>query len=218
MEITYIGHSCFKVKTKNLTLVFDPYDPKKTGYALPKLSADIVLVSHDHFDHNFVSGVSDYKLLIDKPGEYETKGVFIYGLESFHDNKQGKERGKNNLFHIEADGLSLLHLGDLGHELSKETLEQIPSVDILFVPVGGKYTIDAEEAAEVISQIEPGIVIPMHYSTKNTSGVLASLDPVKKFLDEMGVETIKEIEKLKISSKSEIPEETEVIVVTPAQQ
>ena len=215
MEITYIGHSCFKVKTKNLTLVFDPYDPKKTGYALPKLSADIVLVSHDHFDHNFVSGVSDYKLLIDKPGEYETKGVFIYGLESFHDNKQGKERGKNNLFHVEADGLNLLHLGDLGHELSKETLEQIPSVDILFVPVGGTYTIDAEEAAEVISQIEPAVVIPMHYQTSDLTGLSKDLDKLDKFLDEMGVEDeVKKVKELKIT-KADITEETEVIVITP---
>ena len=154
-------------------------------------------------------------MLIDKPGEYETKGVFIYGLESFHDNKQGKERGKNNLFHIEADGLSLLHLGDLGHELSKETLEQIPSVDILFVPVGGKYTIDAEEAAEVISQIEPGTVIPMHYQTSDLTGLSKDLDRLDKFLDEMGVEDeVKKVKELKIT-KADITEETEVIVITP---
>ena len=218
MEISFIGHSCFKIKGKDATVVIDPYNPEKTGYKLPKLEADVVLCSHQQDDHNYAEGVTGQSLTVTTAGEYEVKDVYIEGIPTFHDDKKGAERGQNIMYQITMDGLNILHAGDLGHELSQETLEKLVEIDILLIPVGGTYTIDAETATKVISSIEPGIVVPMHYSTKNTSGVLASLDPVKKFLDEMGVETIKEIEKLKISSKSEIPEETEVIVVTPAQQ
>ena len=123
MEITYIAHSCFKIKTKNQTIVIDPYDPQKTGYKLPKLSADILMISHDHFDHNFKESVTDVQLLVDGAGEYEKDDTFIYGIKTFHDDKKGAERGSNTIYLIEAEGFSLLHLGDLGHELEKETLE-----------------------------------------------------------------------------------------------
>ena len=121
MEITYIGHSCFKIKGKTLTVVIDPYDPK-IGYKLPKLSADVVLVTHDHFDHNNSAAVSDSRLVIDTPGEYEVGGVFIYGRGVYHDDKQGAERGKNTMYLISIDGIDILHVGDLGHELSKEDI------------------------------------------------------------------------------------------------
>ena len=215
MEITYIGHSCFKLKGKNLTVVIDPYDPAKVGYKLPKLEADALLLSHHHFDHDYVQGVTGYKLLVDGPGEYETNEVFIYGIPTFHDNKEGAERGKNTIYLIEIDGVNVLHLGDLGHELTKETLEKIPNVDVLLIPVGGKYTIDASTAVEVISSIEPSIVIPMHYSTQDLS-FKEELQKLDKFLDEMGVEnSIKKEEKLKISSKSDLPEDTEIVILTP---
>jgi L-ascorbate metabolism protein UlaG (beta-lactamase superfamily) len=215
MEITYIGHSCFKIKGKDVTLVIDPYDPK-IGYKLPKLECDVLLTSHSHFDHNNISGVTGYRLLINSPGEYETNGVFIYGIPVYHDGKQGAERGDNTIYLIEIDDISILHLGDLGHDLSKETLEKISDVDVLMIPVGGKYTIDAETAAEVISEIEPGYVLPMHYKTPDLTGVsdLAGLD---KFMDEMGIENnVKKDDKLKIGSKSDVPDETQVVILNPA--
>ncbi|OGC47571.1 hypothetical protein A2886_02165 [candidate division WWE3 bacterium RIFCSPHIGHO2_01_FULL_42_13] len=218
MEISFIGHSCFKIKGKNATLVIDPYNPEKTGYKLPKLEADVVLCSHQHGDHNHIAGVDGTHYDITTAGEYEVKDVYIEGIPTFHDEKHGADRGQNIMYQITMDGLNLLHVGDLGHELSQETLEKLVEIDVLMIPVGGTYTIDAETATKVISSIEPGIVVPMHYSTKNTSGVLAALDPLQKFLDEMGVEGAKEVDKLKVSSKADIPEETEVIVVTPAQQ
>jgi L-ascorbate metabolism protein UlaG (beta-lactamase superfamily) len=215
MEITYIGHACFKIKGKATSLVVDPYDPEKLGMKLPKLEAEIVLVTHDHYDHNFIPGVKNYRLTIDSPGEYETNDVTIQGISVFHDSKEGAERGKNTMYLIEIDGFTVLHTGDLGHKLSKDTLEKIPSVDVLMLPVGGTYTIDDEVATDVISDIEPGIVVPMHYS--DPANKLASeLAPLEKFLDEMGVKekAIKE-EKLKVASRSDVPEETAVVVLDP---
>ena len=215
MEITYIGHSCFKIKGKDLSLVIDPYDAK-IGYKLPKMDADVVLCSHNHFDHSNASAISGSRFLIDSLGEYEISGVFINGLATFHDNTDGSKRGKNIIYSMDIDGFNLLHLGDLGHELTDDTLEHLGTVDILMIPVGGFYTIDAETAAKVISSIEPGIVLPMHYKTPDGTGV-TDIVGVEKFLDEMGVaKTVQRLEKLKISSRSDIPEETEIIVLIPS--
>ena len=112
MEITYIGHSCFKIKVKTISLVIDQYNPK-IGYNRPKLSCDVLLVTHDHFDHSYIEGVSDYRLLVDGPGEYEVGGCFIYGKSVDHDEKNGEERGKVTMYLITIDGLNILHLGDL---------------------------------------------------------------------------------------------------------
>lgn len=216
MEITYIGHSCFKIKGKTLSIVTDPYDPKKVGYKLPKLEADVLTLSHDHYDHNFAEGVSDYKLLIDRPGEYEMNEVFIHTIPTFHDDKSGKERGGNLLTFIEIDGFNILHCGDLGHELDQDTLEKIYSVDVLLIPVGGTYTIDAKTAVKVISSLEPGLIIPMHYQTAELTDLAKELAPVQKFLQEMGIEgAVKKEDKLKITSKSDIPEETQVVILNP---
>jgi L-ascorbate metabolism protein UlaG (beta-lactamase superfamily) len=212
MEITYIGHASFKIKGKDLTIVIDPYDPK-IGYKFPKQKADLLLTSHQHYDHYNLDGVSDYKLHIDGPGEYEIQGVFVTGLATFHDDHDGGERGKNTIYVIDIDGFTLLHLGDLGHELPKETLQKIPSVDVLMIPVGGFYTIDPEVAAKVISSIEPSIVIPMHYQTADLTGI-KDLAPIDKFMDEMGVDNgIKKTDRLKINAKSDIPEETTVYIL-----
>ncbi|MBI2620907.1 MBL fold metallo-hydrolase [candidate division WWE3 bacterium] len=215
MEITYIGHSCFRIKGKNATIVVDPYDPEKVGYKLPKLEADILLISHQHADHNFKDGVKNYSLLADTPGEYESKGVFIQGFESFHDAEGGAQRGKNVVYYVEIDGFSFLHLGDLGHELGKETLEQLPGVDVIMIPVGGVYTIDAETASNVISSIEPSIVIPMHYQTADLTGLGSKLDGIEKFLDEMGGDDkVKPLDKLKLAGHL-ASEETEIVVLSP---
>lgn len=214
MEITYIGHSCFKIKD-DITLVIDPYD-EKIGYKMPKLKADVVACTHTHSDHHNIGAVSDYRLLIDGPGEYEISNTFIYGFPTFHDDKEGKERGENTIYSIEMEEINLLHLGDVGHELDQSTVEKLPYIDVLMIPVGGKYTINSKTASKIISNLEPGLVIPMHYDTKELKGI-EGLDPLEKFLEEMGVQdTVKEKDKLKITSKSDIPEETEIVILKPA--
>lgn len=195
-------------------MVIDPYDPENVGYKLPKLEAEVLLITHDHADHNYRQGVAGYRLLVEGLGEYETKGVTIYGIESCHDNKNGEERGNNTMYLLEVDGVNILHMGDLGHDLSTETMEKIPQVDVLIIPVGGKCTIDAEAASELISDIEPGIVIPMHYQTDDLKGL--ALDKLDVFLKEMGVEgKTKHEEKLKLSNKNDIPEDTTVVILEP---
>lgn len=218
MEITYIAHSCFKIKLKNQTIVIDPYDPQQTGYKMPKISADILLITHDHFDHNFKENISDVNLLIEGPGEYEKDDTYIYGIRTFHDDKKGEQRGLNTIYLIETEGFSLLHLGDLGHELEKDTLENIPQVDVLFVPVGGKYTINSAIASKVISSIEPSFVIPMHYQTKQPTTLSKELSPLDTFLDEMGIDnngSYAQHESLKLSKRSDLPNDTEVLVLKP---
>ena len=216
MEITYIGHSCFKIKDKTISLVIDPYNPK-IGYKLPKLSSDVVLVTHDHFDHNYIEGVSDYRLLVDGPGEYEVGGCFIYGKSVDHDEKNGEERGKVTMYLITIDDFNILHLGDLGRELTQEEMERIPNVDVLMIPVGNKYTIDEKTAVKVISALEPSYVIPMHYKTDDLTGV-EGLSGVEEFLEEMGVgdDVKKDLDKLVLNSKTDLDGETQVVVLKPA--
>ena len=216
MEITYIGHSCFKIKGKTISLVIDPYNPK-IGYKLPKLSCDVLLVTHDHFDHSYIEGVSDYRLLVDGPGEYEVGGCFIYGKSVDHDEKNGEERGKVTMYLIIIDGLNILHLGDLGRELTQEDMEKIPSVDVLMIPVGNKYTIDEKTAVKVISALEPSYVIPMHYNTPDLTGI-EGLSGVEEFLEEMGVgdDVKKDLDKLVLNSQTDLDGETQVVVLKPA--
>lgn len=218
MEIKYIAHSCFEIRGKDVKIVIDPYDPKKAHYDIPKLKADLVLSTHDHFDHNNIDVVEDYKLAVTTPGEYEIEGVYVEGIQTYHDKKEGEDRGLNTIYQITIDDFNILHLGDLGHTLSQETLEKILDIDILLIPVGGKYTINASDAAKVISTIEPGIVVPMHYQGEESNELSKDLDKLEKFLDEMGGNgDIRKVDKLKVS-KSSIPEETEVVVVEPTHQ
>lgn len=216
MEITYIGHSCFKIVGKDATLVIDPYNPKDTGYTLPKLSADMLLITHQHEDHNYAKGVSDTRFVIETPGEYEISGVYVCGLSTSHDNKVGEELGENTIYYIEIDGFKLLHLGDLGHELSKEVLEKILNIDVLMIPVGGTYTINANTATKVISSIEPKITIPMHYQTNDLTGFSKKLDGIEVFMEAMGEENgINKVDSLKISRISDLPDESAVFVLKP---
>lgn len=211
MDITWYGQACFKIKGKTAVLVLDPFDPAFTGLKLLKLGqTDTVLVTHDHGDHNYVQAITESSpVIISGPGEYEVKSVTITGVSSFHDSKNGQERGKNTIYHITIDGVSIVHLGDLGHVLTKEQVAQIGGCDILLVPVGGVYTIDAAEAAENITLLEASIVIPMHYKI---DGLKFELDPLDKFLKEVGKEEIKPQPKLTIT-KDKLPQETEVIVL-----
>src|SRR4030042_2227494 len=203
MVISYLGHSCFKLEGKEnpAVLITDPFN-QDYGLKVPKMTADIVTVSHFHKDHANTSDVKGIDavapFVITLPGEYEIKGVLIYGIPSYHDKKMGAERGDNTIFRIEMDGKSFAHLGALGHILSSETLEKLEGVDILLVPIGGVYTINAKEASEIISQIEPRIVIPMHYKVK---GLSLDIDPADPFLKEMGAGKTEITNKLKISKK-----------------
>ena len=203
MQITYLGHSSFKIKTKTAVLVTDPYF-SQVGFKMPKVEAEIVTVSHDHYDHNFVKAVKGRPFVITGPGEYEIKEVGIHGWVTHHDN--------NTVYLITAEDLTVCHLGDLGHQLSARMVEEMGEIDVLLIPVGGQFTIGPKRAIEIITQVEPRIVIPMHYRTKRhqTKG-LSKLLSVNAFLKQIGVEYKKE-EKL-VVSKSGLEEEMEVVVL-----
>ncbi len=209
MDITYLGHSSFKIRTKTATIVTDPFSPEMVGFKFPKTQADIVIVSHQHKDHNYLEGIENEPLVISLPGEYETKGISLFGFESAHGGKTEEEKVPNTIFLIEADGLSLCHLGDLGEIPPAKIMEEIIGVDILMVPVGGTYTLDPKGAVEIVNQIEPSFVLPMHYKTPGRNEDLAE---VKEFLTEMGAEQAEKLDKLAIS-KDKLPEETKTVVL-----
>ncbi len=212
MIITWLGHSCFKIQDKvgsdGVTLVTDPFD-KSVGLKVPNFEADIVTVSHDHYDHNNVKSLRGNPFVIKNAGEYETKNIFVEGIESCHDDKQGKERGKNIIYRIDIDNISITHLGDLGHVLDNKQLEGLSGTDILLIPVGGKYTLDVKQAVEVVNQIEPRIVIPMHCKTP---GSKIDIDGMDKFIKELGLKPTEE-EKLKISKKDLPLEDMELVIL-----
>ncbi len=188
MEITYLGHSSFKIKTKSATVVTDPFDPKMVGLKFSGVEADIVTLSHDHPDHNASNNVNGVKKIIDGPGEYEVMGVSMIGYSTFHDAEGGATRGKNTIYVYEFEGLRLVHLGDLGHALSDDLVSELGDVDVLMIPVGGEFTIGSKEASEIISKIEPYFVIPMHYAVDGLSPDLHSkLGTLETFLKESGL-------------------------------
>lgn len=208
MEITWYGQSCFRLRDRLATVTTDPYD-KSIGYILPRMRADIVTVSHGHPDHNYVRGVKGEPKIIDGPGEYEVRGVFITGIPTFHDRKKGASRGRNTVFLFDFEGLTVCHLGDLGHVPTRSQVEALSDIDVLLIPVGSVSTINAAQAAEVISLLEPRLVIPMHYKTRVLK---VKLDPVSKFLKEMGLSNLATQERLKVT-KSTLPEETQVLLL-----
>lgn len=209
ISITYFGHSAFRIRGKKATVVTDPYDESVFARVMTKVAADIVTVSHSHHDHNAVSRVIGEPFVVDRPGEYEIKGVFILGVPSFHDSEKGARRGKNTIFVIELDGVKICHLGDLGHKLTDRQEEEINGVDILMVPVGGVYTLDASGAVEVVNQVEPKVVMPMHYQLSDSKIKLHSLD---KFLNEIGEKEVQRRDVLKVG-KDKFSEERKVVVL-----
>ena len=212
MEIVYLGHSSFLLKFKEAKVICDPFG-KSVGFSQAKMSADIVTISHtQHDDHDDLSLVEGGPMIINGPGEYEIKEVSITGVSSYHDSKEGKERGKNTIYVFDIDELRICHLGDLGHELSEKQLKVIGSVDILMVPVGGEFTLNPEQAKKVVVQVEPSIVIPMHYKTKEHNKNYEKLKTVTQFVEEMGMEPKKET-KLKIK-KLDLPEEMELVILS----
>ena len=216
MDIYWLGQACFKLKGKTITVIIDPYDSEFTGLKLPKdLTSEIVLSSHDHHDHNNTQAVSKSSsgtppMEFSEPGEYEVGGVVVTGIDSFHDNSQGSQRGKNIIFHMLFDNLNIVHLGDLGQgKLTEAQITQIGETDILLIPVGSVYTIDAKAAAEIVSQLEPKIIIPMHYKVE---GLKFELEGVENFLKEMGAEGVQPQPKL-VVSREKLPEEPMVVVL-----
>lgn len=209
-----MGHASFKLKGKTATIVTDPYDAELVGFKYPKGTvADIVTISHSHTDHNNVKAIEGSPLVISGPGEYEAKGVDIQGVATWHDTSGGKDRGKNTVYRIDIDGISVVHLGDLGHKLTEEQEELLGDVDVLLIPVGGFYTIDAKTALEVVTQLEPTLVIPMHYRTaKHDQKTFSVISGVDQFLREMGKEGITPIAKIKVT-KDSLPQETQVVIL-----
>ncbi len=208
MEISYLGHSSFRIKAKTGTVVTDPFSSAMVGFKFPRVEADIVTVSHQHQDHNQVQAVDGQPMVISLPGEYEIKGISVFGYTSFHDQSQGAERGENTIFVIETEGLRVCHLGDLGAAPPAKVMEEIIGVEVLLVPIGGKYTIGPEEAVELINQIEPRYVLPMHFKTPG----MTDLADLEAFLSEIGTEKTEKIDKLSVT-KDKLAEETKVVVL-----
>lgn len=208
MEITWLGHSCFRIRSSQTIIITDPYPPD-LGYSLGKPAANIVTVSHQHPSHSFVQGVGGEPKLIKGPGEYEISGVLIIGIPTFHDDEGGRKRGKNTVYLMEVDGVYICHLGDLGHALTAGQIEEIDNVDVLLIPVGGGATINAPLAAEVVRQLEPKVVVPMHYKTPVLN---RELDPVDKFLKEMGINQVAPQPKLSVT-KSNLPASMQVFLL-----
>lgn len=212
MELTWLGHACFRLRGKEVTIITDPFGPQ-LGYTLGRVNAQIVTVSHDHPGHNNVGAVGGEPHVIRGPGEYEVQDVLITAVASYHDDERGKRLGRNTIYALHIDDISVCHLGDLGHVLTNGQREEIGDVDVLLVPVGGKNTINAAQAVEVISQLEPRIIIPMHYATAATEGKVEGLDPVEKFCREMGVEVVDPQPKLAVT-RGTLPSEPQVTTLS----
>ena len=208
MEINYYGHACFRLKDRDLTVVCDPYD-KSIGLTLQRLKADVVTISHDAPGHSYAEAVKDWRKVFSGPGEYEVEGVFITGVRTYHGKDERGVAEPNTVFMFEFSDLTICHLGDLGHVLTESQVEVLSGIDVLLVPVGGRHTLDASMAAEVISIIEPKIVVPMHYRLPGTP---EHLEPIDRFLKEMGVPAPEPVGVLKLT-KSQLPDETQVVVM-----
>ncbi|MFH1656660.1 MAG: MBL fold metallo-hydrolase [Candidatus Nealsonbacteria bacterium] len=215
MIITWKGQSCFQISTsqgKNglISIVIDPFSDD-LGLKVPKLQADVLLISHDHSDHNNIKSVSGDPFIINGAGEYDIKEISIEGMSAFHDNSEGKERGKTTIYTIETEKIRLCHLGDLGQkELTEEQLEKIGDVDILMIPIGGTFTINANEAVKIMSQIEPRIILPMHY---NIPKLKLKLDGIDQFLKVLGIKSLEAVPKLAIKKKDISGDEVKVIIL-----
>jgi len=198
MDISWLGHSCFRIRGSHATVITDPYPPN-LGYSLGKPIARIVTVSHQHPGHSYTQGIGGEPRLVIGPGEYEISGVLIIGIATFHDEEKGRKRGSNTAYLMEVDEVSVCHLGDLGHVLTTEQVEELDNVDVLLLPVGGVSTINAPMAAEVVRQLEPKVVVPMHYKTEALN---RELEPVERFLKEMGVKEVNSQPKLSFTKPS----------------
>ena len=208
MTISWFGHSCFRIEVKGGSVLIDPFS-KDIGLRPPRIKDDLVLVTHKHYDHNNTEGANPEAMIIDGPGEYEKQGIYVRGIFSYHDKVEGKERGLNTIYAIKAEDMAVCHMGDFGQARFEDNqIDEIGDVDVLMVPVGGKYTIDYKEAVEAISQIEPKIIIPMHYKIKDLD---IDIDGPDKFVKELGL-TPEKVDKYKIARKNLPTEEMKLIL------
>ncbi len=208
MEITWYGHACFRLSERNIVAVTDPFH-EDLGLTRPRIRADLVTVSHDHPGHDNRIGFRGGPRFFDGPGEYEVKGVFVTGIATYHDGRSGATRGGNIVFLFDFNGLTVCHLGDLGHVPTQSQVEALSDVDVLLIPVGGVHTIDAPMATEVISLIEPKLVIPMHYKTPEEK---ARLHTVTGFFKAMGLAPISPVPELRVT-RSSLPTETQIVLL-----
>lgn len=209
MEIVWYGHSCFRLRSREAVIVTDPFS-KSTGYSMPKTAADIVTISHHHDGHDNLSEIEGSPKVLEVPGEFEISGALIVGVPTYHDNTKGSELGRNVVYLMEMEEVSICHLGDLGHALPSDQVEELSKVDVLMVPVGGVTTFSVAAAAEIVGLLEPKVVIPMHYRTDKGR---PDLDPLDKFLKEIGVTEPSPVSRLSVT-KSSLPHETQVVVLT----
>jgi len=208
MQIEWMGHACFLLTAgSGVKVLTDPFD-EKVGYPLPKVEVDVVTVSHQHFDHNAVHLLPGKPVVVEGPGRHTAAGIAIRGVASFHDPEQGAKRGPNTIFVIDMDGVQVCHLGDLGHALPPETVAEIGRVDVVCVPVGGFFTIDAGVARATVDQLKPAIVLPMHY--KFGPKMELPIAPVDDFLQYYpGAER----QKILTLDKASLPKESRVVVL-----
>jgi L-ascorbate metabolism protein UlaG (beta-lactamase superfamily) len=202
--IRWHGHACFEIADEDgLTVVTDPHDGKAIGIKCPVVSADIVLMSHDHFDHNCVRVVGGDKEIVTGSGDMSTKGLSIKGVHSYHDEAKGKKRGESIMFKFELDGIKLCHLGDLGEQLDQTQVDELGEIDILFIPVGGTFTVDADGAWDVINTLNPKVIIPMHF---RVGGLSLSIAPVDGFLAKASPDQIFKVGNEIELTKDDLPE------------
>ena len=211
MDVTWLGHGCFRLRGRSAAVVTDPYPPT-VGLKLSRMDAEVVTVSHDHDNHSFTQVVRDGAYEIRGPGEYEIAGVSVVGIPTYHDPEKGAKHGRNTVYVIEIDDVRVCHLGDLGHKLDDTAAEAAGSPDVLLVPVGGHSAINGAQAAEVVRQLEPRYVVPMHYAIP---GLKLELDPLDRFLKEMGVTASEAQPKLAVQKSSVTEYETKVVVLEP---
>ncbi len=211
MDVTWLGHGCFRLRGRAAAVVTDPYPPA-IGLKLSRMDAEVVTVSHEHENHNYTQVVREGAYEIRGPGEYEVAGVSVTGVPTYHDAEKGAQHGRNTVYLIEIDEVRICHLGDLGHKLDDAEAEAVASPDVLLVPVGGRTAMNAEQAAEVVRQLEPRYVVPMHYAIP---GLKLQLDPIDRFLKEMGVTASDPQPKLSVQRSAGGDYETKVVVLEP---
>jgi L-ascorbate metabolism protein UlaG (beta-lactamase superfamily) len=208
LDITWLGHSCFRIRGKEATVITDPCPPT-SGYNIGKPTADIVTISQNGENHTYVKAIAGKPVIVNQPGEYEIHGAFITGVATSQDTSKGADRGKNVAFIIEMEGLRVCHLGNLGQTPTAEQAEEMTGADVLLIPVGGSDTIDGAKAAEIVSLLEARLVVPMHYKTDASKG---SLEAPNRFLKELGASAGEPQPKLSINRAS-VPMETKAILL-----
>ncbi|HUS62776.1 MAG TPA: MBL fold metallo-hydrolase, partial [Acidimicrobiales bacterium] len=208
MDMTWLGHACFRLRGREGIVLTDPPDPK-SGHAIPKTEAHLVTISHDDPGHSSLRSVGGEPVVLEGSGEYEVREILVTGIASWHDDEKGAKRGRNTIYTIRLDDLTVCHLGDLGHSLPSEDLERIGDVDIVLVPIGGgEVNLTAATAAEVIHQLEPKVVIPMSYDPDDKR----KDSPYERLLHELGVKDLVPVAKLSVT-RSSLPDNIQVVVL-----